>query len=111
MPRADFEQEFGKAFREPGYFVRFVAFVGNLVPNVGPLAGLPYKPLPENVRQLYFGAVRKGSEHYRGDLADVGKRQPRLANLILDTGIPGRAGAYQPADKAYAQLLHRHAKD
>ena len=53
MPRADFEQQFGKAFLEPGYFVRFVGFVGNLLPNIGPLARLPYKPLPENVRQLY----------------------------------------------------------
>ncbi len=46
MPRGDFEQEFGKAFLEPGYFARFIGWVGSLVPAVGPLEQLPYKPLP-----------------------------------------------------------------
>ena len=34
-----------------------------------------------------------------------------LPNLILDTGDPSRAGVYAPADKAYVELLERHAKD
>ena len=34
-----------------------------------------------------------------------------LPNLILDTGAPDRAGAYAPADRAYAELLDHHAQD
>jgi hypothetical protein len=34
-----------------------------------------------------------------------------LPDLILDTGEPARAGAYAPADKAYAELLDHHAQD
>jgi len=34
-----------------------------------------------------------------------------LANLNLDTGRPAEAGEYSPADKAYAELLRRHALD
>jgi hypothetical protein len=111
MSRDNFEQQFGKAFLEPGYFVRFVGFVGNLLPNIGPLARLPYKPLPENVRQLYFGAFHKASGHYQQDLTEAAKKPPRFPNLILDTGTPDRPGSYQPADKAYAELLRLHAKD
>mgnify|MGYP001185099039 CR=1 FL=1 len=36
---------------------------------------------------------------------------PRLANLNLDTGRPAEAGEYSLADKAYAELLRRHAQD
>ena len=40
----------------------------------------------------------------------MAKGQPWLLNLILDTGLPARAGSYSPADEAYADLLHRHAQ-
>jgi hypothetical protein len=111
MSPAEFEQQFGKAFLEPGFFVRFVAVFAKLVPNVGPLARLPYKPLPENVRQLYFGAFQKASEQYHRELAHAGKRQHRLPNLILDTGEPDQPGKYPPADKAYVELLDLHSQE
>src|SRR5205085_1654241 len=104
MSRADFVQQFGKAFNEPGYFARFVAFLGNLLPNVGPLKRLAYKPLPDDVKRLYSDAFRKATEQYRTVVAAVEHGQVHLANLNLDTGQPSRAGDYEPADKAYAEL-------
>ena len=109
MSRADFEQQFGKAFSEPGYFVRFIAFLGNLLPNVGPFTRLPYKPLPEEARRLYIDGFHQASEQYRKQVAAVARGRSRLANLNLDTGRPAEAGEYSPADKAYAELLRRHA--
>jgi hypothetical protein len=111
MSRANFERQFGKAFLEPGYFVRFVAILGNLLPNVGPLRRLPYKPLPADVRQLYINAFHKASEQYRREVSAVAVGGVRLVNLNLDTGRPARAGEYSPADQAYAELLRRHAQD
>jgi hypothetical protein len=111
MSRGDFEQEFGKAFLEPGFFVRFVGVIGNLFPNIGPFARLPYKPLPPNVRLLYFGAFHKASEQYRRELGKLNIKEPELPDLILDTGGASKAGTYPPADQAYADLLQRHAKD
>jgi len=111
MSRADFVKEFGKAFLQPGYFARFVALVGNLVPNVGPLKNLPYKPLPDNVKQLYFHAYRNASNQYVKEISVAESGRMLLPNLILDTGAPDRAGAYAPADRAYAELLDHHAQD
>jgi hypothetical protein len=111
MSRADFVKEFGKAFLEPGYFARFVAFAGNLVPNVGPLKRLPYKPLPNDVKQLFFHAYRNAYEQYLKEVSFAAQDKILLPNLILDTGEPPRAGAYAPADKAYAELLDHHARD
>jgi Zinc dependent phospholipase C len=109
MSRTDFVKQFGKAFLEPGYFAQFVAFFGNLLPNVGPFKRLPYKPLPDNVKQLYFNAFHNASELRA--VAVVASGRARFANLTLDTGLPSRAGEYSPADKAYVELLRRHAED
>jgi Zinc dependent phospholipase C len=111
MSRTDFVKQFGSAFLEPGYFARFVGFLGNLVPNIGPLSNLPYKPLPDNVKQIYFHAYRDASNQYVKEISVVQGGRILLPNLILDTGEPDRAGKYAPADKAYAELLDHHAQD
>jgi hypothetical protein len=103
MSREDFEEQFGDAYERPGYFARSVAFLGNLVPNVGPLKRLPYKPLPEDAQQRFELALDRAVARYRNAVRDA--RRPRLPNETLDTGKPTRPGAYEPADRAYAQLL------
>jgi Zinc dependent phospholipase C len=111
MSRAEFTQQFGKAFLEPGYFAQFVGFMGNLVPNIGPFKRLPYKPLPLGVQQLYFRAFHNAYQEYVREVGAVANHKAWLMNLNLDTGLIVRAGEYQPADKAYVELLHLHAKD
>ena len=81
------------------------------MPNIGPLKNLPYKPLPDNVKQLYFHAYRNASNQYVKEISIAENGRILLPNLILDTGAPDRAGAYAPADKAYAELLDHHAQD
>jgi hypothetical protein len=109
--RADFVHEFGKAFLEPGYFVQFVGFIGNLVPNIGPLKRLPYKPLPQSVQQLYFRAFHNAYEEYIREVGAIAKNSAVLANLNLDTGRGSQFERYPPADKTYVELLERNARD
>ena len=71
MSRTDFVKQFGSAFLEPGYFARFVGFLGNLVPNIGPLKNLPYKTLPDNVKQIFFHAYRDASNQYVKEISVV----------------------------------------
>jgi len=110
ISRGDFEKEFGEMFREPGYFARFFGVLAGLVPNIGPLARLPYKPLPPDVQQLYFSAAHMAVKEYRTELARVGNDELYLPNLNLDTGRASKAGEYPLADKTYAELLLRHAQ-
>ena len=105
LPRTDFEKEFGKTFREPGYFTRFIAFFVKLVPNVGPFKRLPYKPLPAHVRELFITALDHAADRYRSALPRGHQRHLELENTNLDTGRPTRVGDYEPADHAYATLL------
>jgi hypothetical protein len=107
LSRMDFEKKFGKSFAEPGYFFRFVSLLGNLLPNVGPLKRLPYKPLPPEVQRLYADGLHRAVLEYQGALERGGAWQQRLANIDLDTGRPTRAGEYDLADQAHAELLQR----
>jgi len=111
MSRSDFVHQFGRAFLEPGYFARALSFLANLVPNIGPLKRLPYKPLPKDVQQMYFHAYRNACEQYLREVSFVAEDKLILPNLILDTGQPSKAGAYEPADNAYVELLDLHAKN
>ena len=63
------------------------------------------------MRQIYADGFRKASDKYRKDAAATARGGLKLANLNFDTGRPSRPGEYPPADKAYAELLHRHAQD
>jgi hypothetical protein len=105
LSRADFEKEFGKAYRQPGYFARFLAFVVKLVPNKGPFKRMVYVPLPPHVRQLFTTALEHATTRYRSLIAPA--HRPNLTNVNLDTGRPTRRGEYEPADDAYAQLLEK----
>jgi hypothetical protein len=109
--RAEFVKQFGQDFLEPSHLAGFIGFLGNLVPNIGPLKRLPFKPLPNDVQQFYFRAYRNASEQYVKEIATLQKGRMLLPDLILDTGEPARVGAYPPADKAYAELLDRHARE
>jgi hypothetical protein len=110
LSRADFEREFGKSYSQPGYFARFVSLLGNLLPNVGPLKRLPYKPLPPDVQRLYVDGFHRTVVAYQRALANGGSRELRLANVDLDTGRATRVGEYELADEAYAKLLQRLAR-
>ena len=105
MSRDDFEEQFGEAYSRPGYFARFAAFAGNLVPNVGPLQRLPYKPLPADAQERFERALDHAVARYERAVRDAGRRRMRLPNETLDTGRPTRPGEYAPADHAYAELL------
>ena len=107
LPRKDFEKEFGKAYREPGYFARFVGILVKLVPDIGPFERLPHKPLPEPIRARFVKAFDHALARYRTEVTRVRDGRLQLANETLDTGDPTRRGAYAPADEAYAELLEK----
>src|SRR5262249_53651775 len=110
LSRMDFEKEFGKSFAEPGYFFRFVSLLGNLLPNVGPLKRLPYKPLPPDVQRLYVDGFHHVVVAYQRELANGDSRALRLPNVDLDTGGATRAGEYELGDETHAELLQRLAR-
>jgi hypothetical protein len=102
MSRGEFVQAFGEGFEEAGTLAKSLALLTPLVPDVGPLRRLPFKPLPPEVQREFGDAFAHVVLFVR---ADVAEHRPPLRNLNLDTGAPSRGGEYDLADATYAKLL------
>lgn len=109
LSRHDFEKQFGKTFREPGYFAKFIAFFVKLVPNVGPFKRMVYKPLPPQSVELFNAGLEHSIERYRTTIRGFRSGKVAFADDNLDTGKTTHAGQYKPADEARAELAEKLA--
>ncbi|HZT31754.1 MAG TPA: zinc dependent phospholipase C family protein [Bryobacteraceae bacterium] len=105
LSRSAYEREWGRDYRRPGWFARFMAFLLRLIPNFGPFKSISFKPPTPRTENLFMESFNQTLTLYRAFLREAEPPRLRLANLDFDTGRPTRAGEYPLADKAYARLL------
>jgi hypothetical protein len=105
LSRADYEKEFGKNYQRPGTGAKLLAWVVRILPKIGPLKTLNFKPLTPEAERLYMESFNTTLEHYRALLKEVEAGKPSLPNRDFDTGKPTEAGEYKLADEAYAKLV------
>lgn len=111
ISRAEYEKEFGKDYEKPGVFAKMTALFIRVVPKVGPFKALAFKPPTPESERLFMQSFNAAIERYRATLAEAQSGNLDLPNTDFDTGKPTRAGEYQLADEAYAQLLEKLAKN
>lgn len=111
LSRANYQKEWGKGYRRPGFGTRVLAFFLKLIPKVGPFKALNFKIPNRRAEDLYIASVDHTVENYKGLLAEVGEDKLRLANTDFDTGHLTHAGEYKLTDKAYAHLLDQLAQN
>ncbi len=105
LSRADYEKQWGKDYRRPGFGVRFLAVLLKLMPKVGPLKALDFNVPTPKTEDLYFTSINQTVDNY-GLLLDATRaRKVRLDNDDLDSGKATIAGEYILADDTYAKLL------
>jgi hypothetical protein len=110
LSRANYQKEWGKGYRRPGFGTRVLAFFLKFVPKVGPFKALDFKIPTRKTEDLYIASVDHTVEDYKQRLSEEGSHKLRLANTDFDTGRPTHAGEYALTDKAYAHLLDLLAK-
>ncbi len=88
-----------------------VVYAVRVLPKIGPLHTLRFKPPTFPVQDMFIGSFDITVDEYETFLSDMlsGKR-PILANSNLDTGFPTEAGSYRLADEAYEDLLNKLAR-
>jgi hypothetical protein len=106
LSRNDYEQRYGKNYRKPGFFSRIVAFILKVLPKIGPMRPLAFKPLTAEAEALFAESVEASRVRYRATLRSLRAGSLRLANTDFDTGRPPARGANRLADETYADLLH-----
>ena len=110
LSRANYQKEWGRGYRRPGFGTRVLAFVLRFMPKVGPFKALDFKIPTRKTEDLYIASVNHTLDNYKGLLAQVRTNKLNLANTDFDTGRMTHAGEYVLTDNAYAHLLDQLAK-
>ncbi len=110
LSRAEYEKEWGKEYRRPGFFTRVLGFLMHLVPKVGVFKALAFKLPTPKTEDLYFKSVNRTVSEYRRLLDKVADGNFQFPNMDCDTGRPTAPGEYSLTDETYARLLETLVK-
>jgi hypothetical protein len=110
LSRASYRKEWNGKYREPGICTRILGFFIRILPKIGPLKALSFKPPTPETERLFQVSFDRTLAEYRRLLADAGAGRLALPNRDFDTGLPTRPGEYRLADEAYAQLARKLAE-
>src|SRR5215475_2880578 len=105
LSRSNFEKEWGKGYRRPGFRERILAFLLRIIPKVGPFSALAFKVPSTQAEDMYIKSVNATLDNYHRLLAEVRRGNIDLDDTDCDTGRSTKPGEYSLADKTYAHLL------
>jgi Zinc dependent phospholipase C len=109
LSRANYQKEWGKGYRRPGFGTRLLAFFFRFVPKIGPFKALDFKIPTQKTEDLYIASVDRTVQNYTKLVQETSAGNPQLPDMDFDTGHPTRAGEYALTDKTYARLLDQLA--
>ena len=99
LSRANYQREWGKGYRRPGFGTRVLAFFLKFVPKVGPFKALDFKIPTRQTEDLYIASVNRTLDNYKSVLREVKANDLQLTNTDFDTGRVTHAGEYKLTDK------------
>ena len=106
LSRTDYEKEWGKGYRRPGFGAKVLAILLKLLPKKGPFSGLNFKIPPRQAEDQFVTSIDETVKSYEQLLQESQSGTLHLANRDCDTGREARAGEYVLGDSTYAQLVN-----
>lgn len=110
LSRASYHKYWDGNYQQPGIKARILAVIIRILPKIGPLKALSFKPPTPETDKLFQASFDKTLDMYRGLLADQGRGRLELSDRNLDTGGPTEPAKYWLADNAYANLAIKLAQ-
>jgi hypothetical protein len=112
LSRASYEKNWTEKYQKPSFGAKVIAFFFRIVPKIGPFRTLAFKtPTPE-VEKLFMASFNGSVTDYEKLLYEIhASGNVTLVDDNFDTGTVTKPGEYPLADKTYADLLDRQAKD
>lgn len=111
LNRAKYEQEWGSSYQKPTLNDKFLAFLYQILPKIGPLRILQFRTPTAETEHMFEASFNDTLDEYRKLLKEQRKTQkPPLANDNFDLGTASRPGQYRLNDKAHAKLLDELAE-
>jgi hypothetical protein len=111
LSRSNYEREWGKDYRKPSLYERFLAFLYKLVPKFGPLKILQFKTPTPQTEQMFEASFNATLERYRKLLRGIRDGEIDLPNDNFDVGESTGPGKYRLNDEAHAELLDKLAEN
>jgi Zinc dependent phospholipase C len=110
LSRASYEKKWGKDYQKPSFWERFLAFLTNLVPKVGPLKVLKLRTPTPQTERMFEASFNAALDRYKILLTQQRTGQPVIPNDNFDTGEVTGPGKYFMNDNVHAKLLDALAK-
>ncbi len=110
ISRASYRKQWAGKYKGPGLGARILAFFIRILPKVGPLKALSFKPPTRQTATLFELSFNRTLDEYRSLLAETSAGKLKLDDRDFDTGKPTRPGEYRLADDAYATLVQKLAE-
>ncbi len=110
LSRAQYEHDWGKNYRRPGFGTRVLAFIIRILPKIGPLKSMAIKNPTPQTEQLYLKSVNESVDLYNKLVDESARGTVQLANKDFDTGELTKPGEYRLSDEAYAFMVHQLAQ-
>jgi hypothetical protein len=110
LSRASYRKEWDGKYQHPGVGTTVLAFFIRILPKIGPLKALSFKPPTPQTDRLFEDSFDRTMGEYRTLLSRQKQSQLVLANVDFDTGKPTSPTEYRMADDAYAKLAVKLAE-
>ena len=105
LSRASYEKQWGKNYKQPTAWEKFLAFLYKLLPKIGPLRVLQFRTPTPQTQKLFEASFNATLDRYRAFLSDEAADHLELINNNFDTGDMTGPGKYRMNDEAHAKLL------
>jgi hypothetical protein len=109
LSRTNYQKEWGKGYRRPGFGAKVLAFFLKIIPKIGPFKAVRFKIPTVQSEALYISSVDRTVEEYQALLQQVAGQGLHLENRDCDTGNTTRPGEYALSDQTYGKLVDRLA--
>ncbi len=110
LSRTNYEKQWGKGYRRPGFGSRVLAFILRKIPKIGPASALDFKVPTAKTEDIYIKSVNRTTDNYFSLLREVRDDSPKFPDTDFDTGRKTAAAEYPLADVTYSQLLQDQSK-
>lgn len=107
LPRAAYDQQYGKDYRKPSLFGRLIGVLYKILPKVGLFRPLAFKVPPPEAEKLFFDSLTRTRVRYAAALQSFRAGRLDLPDVNFDTGKPAVPGEYALADETLAELKKR----
>jgi len=111
LSRTNYEKQWGKGYRRPGFGSRVLAFILRKLPKIGPASALDFKVPSAKTEDIYIKSVNSTTDNYSSLLHQVRDGNLDFPDTDFDTGRKTAPAEYPLADVTYARLLQDLSKN